>query len=227
MINIEKNLIAPDQWDNIERIFEQTTPADGKSTAGLNIQHLKQSSIYNNDCSYSAIFTKEVKDRLNKLLHGFYQANTRFSSYKKGDFYGWHVDSQHTNRHGGCNSVAYTCFLSNPSEYEGGELEIDTEAGIHRIKLNKGDMVVYPAYYLHRVRKIKKGIRKVCVGWIRSHFPDPKDRFTLTRIEKVATIINDLYLALEKGEEKKAMLEAYTQMHFIRTQFQRKCYNNL
>lgn len=55
--------------------------------------------------------------------------------------------------------------LSDPSEYEGGDLQIhinDTPIGLHR---EQGMALVFPSYILHEVTPVTKGTRHSLVGW--------------------------------------------------------------
>ena len=63
-------------------------------------------------------------------------------------------------------------MLSKASDYEGGELEIETGNMTHKVKLNAGDMVIYPSMYMHNVLPVSKGERIACVGWFASHIKD-------------------------------------------------------
>lgn len=55
--------------------------------------------------------------------------------------------------------LAVTLFLSDPREYEGGELSIEDHYGAHNIKLRAGDLIMYPASLLHRVQPVTRGVR--------------------------------------------------------------------
>ena len=90
-----------------------------------------------------------------------------FSRYTEGMYYGWHVDSPLTGQYPTIRAdVSMTVFLNDPSEYEGGELVIQTEAGSLAYKLSKGDAIVYPTTRLHVVNPVKSGMRKVAVTWM-------------------------------------------------------------
>ena len=64
--------------------------------------------------------------------------------------------------------ISCTLFLTDPSEYEGGELVIDDTFGEQRIKFNAGDMVMYPGSSVHRVEPVSKGARIACFFWTES-----------------------------------------------------------
>jgi PKHD-type hydroxylase len=84
---------------------------------------------------------------------------------EKGGHYDWHQDigpGPMSKR-----KVSITVQLSNPDEYEGGDLEIFM-GGNHTEKAPKGAGLVYifPSYMMHRVTKITKGTRRSFVLWI-------------------------------------------------------------
>jgi len=97
-----------------------------------------------------------------------------FARYERGKNYGSHVDDPLMN--GMRTDVSFTVFLSDPKTYSGGELVIESTAGEDPVKLPAGAMVIYPTTALHRVAKVTKGQRLVCVGWARSLIREPARR---------------------------------------------------
>lgn len=64
--------------------------------------------------------------------------------------------------------ISCTLFLSEPADYDGGELVIETSFGEQRIKLAAGDLVVYPGTSVHRVEPVTRGERLASFFWIES-----------------------------------------------------------
>ena len=63
--------------------------------------------------------------------------------------------------------LSFSIFINDPSEYEGGQLEIWMDNNQYDIiPKTKGGIVVFPSFLLHRVTPVTKGIRKVIVGFI-------------------------------------------------------------
>lgn len=56
--------------------------------------------------------------------------------------------------------------MSDPSEYEGGELQLFTHSEPYSIPKKKGRLIVFPSYVLHKVTPVTSGLRKSIVGWI-------------------------------------------------------------
>jgi len=86
--------------------------------------------------------------------------------------YGSHVDQAVRYLPGSAQRVrtdiSCTLFLSEPIDYDGGELVIDTTFGEQRIKLAAGDLVVYPGTSVHRVEPVTRGERLASFFWIES-----------------------------------------------------------
>lgn len=101
-----------------------------------------------------------------------------FCRYGVGGKYGEHVDAAIMGEGASqlrCD-VAMTVCLNDASEYDGGELMIDT-AGVPRSwKGNAGDAIVYPADTVHRVSEITRGARDVAITWIQSMVREPERR---------------------------------------------------
>src|SRR3990167_802809 len=86
-----------------------------------------------------------------------------FNCYQGGGQYGNHVDNAlQRDRFSGLQvrtDVSTTVFLSEPEEYEGGELIVEDTYGEHEVKLAAGDAIVYPGTSLHRVEAVTAGAR--------------------------------------------------------------------
>lgn len=104
-----------------------------------------------------------------------------------GGGYGRHVDNAFIGTGAARirTDLSFTLFLSDPESYQGGELEIETAGFIQSIKLQPGDLVLYPSTTLHRVANVESGERIACVGWIESLVPDAPGREILFDLENL------------------------------------------
>lgn len=111
-----------------------------------------------------------------------------FSSYTAGQKFGIHVDNAIRAVPGSAvrirTDLSCTLFLSEPEEYEGGELEIETRFGAQAVKLSAGDAVLYPSTSLHRVTEITRGERLVSFFWIQSMIRDEENRTLLFELDQ-------------------------------------------
>ncbi len=111
-----------------------------------------------------------------------------FNRYREGQGFGVHVDNAIRVVAGGKERVrtdlSATLFLSDPSEYDGGELTIDGGFGVQRIKLPAGHMVLYPAGSLHCVEPVTRGTRVASFLWIQSLVREDGDRAMLFDLDQ-------------------------------------------
>ncbi|MBX3651753.1 MAG: Fe2+-dependent dioxygenase [Burkholderiales bacterium] len=112
----------------------------------------------------------------------------KFNCYTGGGTYGAHIDSAVMQIPGTGITVrsdlSATLFLSEPDEYDGGELEIDSASGRQTIKLHAGDMVLYPSTSLHRVAPVTRGARIASFFWIESLVGDEGRRALLFELDR-------------------------------------------
>ncbi len=91
------------------------------------------------------------------------------SCYDEGMYYGDHVDLPiMQGRPPVRTDLAATLFLSESENYDGGELIIGSDLLSHKIKLDKGDVVLYPAETTHRVETVRSGRRLALIFWVQS-----------------------------------------------------------
>ena len=130
-----------------------------------------------------------------------------FNRYEGGDQFGLHVDNAiRQSRTSGAirirSDLSATLFLSEPEDYDGGELIIEEMYGSQAIKLPAGDLVLYPSKSLHRVTPVTRGARVSSFMWMQSLVRDDADRETLFRLD-IAT----QRVASEKGPKDQAVIE--------------------
>ncbi|WP_374587249.1 Fe2+-dependent dioxygenase [Ideonella dechloratans] len=112
-----------------------------------------------------------------------------FSIYEPGEQYGYHVDGAIRTPKGATGrtlrtDLSCTLFLSEPDEYEGGELTVVDTYGTHEVKLPAGDLILYPSTSLHRVSPVTRGRRMVSFFWLQSMVRDNGQRAHLFDIDQ-------------------------------------------
>ncbi len=118
-----------------------------------------------------------------------------FNRYSETQEYGFHVDAA-IMRIPNTNEVlrsdmSMTVFLSEPDEYQGGELIIATEFGEQQIKLPAGYAVIYPSSSLHRVTAVTQGERIAAITWMQSMVSDTPLRQSLYQLDQsIQNLIN-------------------------------------
>jgi len=108
-----------------------------------------------------------------------------FNRYDEGMAFDTHVDN--SIRFAGSvrfrTDVSATLFLTDPADYDGGELIVEDAYGEHAVKLPAGDMILYPATSLHRVAPITRGSRWASFFWAQSMVKSDEKRTLLWNLD--------------------------------------------
>ena len=198
----------------IQRLKAETSSwQDGKKSAGSlaakikNNFQLDKSSRISNEIK-DLIVSKMISDPLVKsftlpsIIHG-----VMFTKSLPGNGYGMHVDNPYMPS--GRSDLSFTLFLSEPENYEGGSLCIQTINETKQIKLSAGEMIIYPSTQLHSVSQVKSGERFVCVGWIQSYVQNNEDRSFLFGLDAGA---KGLLAKHGRSDELDLIFQAYSNL---------------
>jgi PKHD-type hydroxylase len=93
-----------------------------------------------------------------------YNDQLQYTIYEgDGGHYDWHADLGPTisNRKLSC-----VIQLSDPNDYEGGDLQLNNGGGVVTIEKKKGRIVFFSSFVLHRVTPVTKGTRISLVTWL-------------------------------------------------------------
>ena len=111
-----------------------------------------------------------------------------FNKYEAGMNFGTHIDNAVRQVPGTAlrlrTDISATLFLNAPEEYDGGELLVEDTYGAHAVKLNAGDLILYPATSLHRVQPVTRGARLASFFWIQSLVPEDSERQILFDMDR-------------------------------------------
>ena len=154
---------------------------DERSETALACQRIVTSALERNPMFISAVLPNTIYPPM-------------FNRYSEGMKFGAHVDgSVRLHPHDGRKirtDASGTLFLTNPDDYDGGELVIEDTFGRHGVKLSAGDMVVYPASSLHQVTPIKRGTRTSCFFWVQSLIREDAKRALLYEMDGAIQRLN-------------------------------------
>ena len=165
--------------------------SDGTMKKGAlkNLQKKRKSEIVwiNDQWIYKEIhpFIHEANKTAGWNFDWDFSESCQFTKYGVGQHYGWHCDSwdkpydkpNDLNSHGKIRKLSVTVSLSDPSEYEGGNLEFDfrNQVDWERNKKSKikecteirprGSIIVFPSFVWHRVNPVTRGTRYSLVIW--------------------------------------------------------------
>jgi PKHD-type hydroxylase len=182
-------VLGAQELAHCQRLLERAEWIDGRVTAGHQSAQVKQNRQLAED--------SETARDLGKIVLGAVARSPVFISaalpnrifpplfncYEVGDGFGTHVDNaiRIANASGMRvrTDVSATLFLSEPADYDGGELVVEDTYGTHSVKLAAGAIVLYPASSLHHVRPITRGRRVASFFWIQSMVRDDGRRALL------------------------------------------------
>lgn len=173
---------------------EQVSDADDGDPRIVQMRSIVKNALWNNDLFDDAAMPKEIREPM-------------FSRYSLGMSYGTHTD----NALMGDTRIdlSVTLFLSDPADYDGGELVIDFPTGTRAVKLPAGSAVVYSTTELHRVAEVTRGQRLAAVTWVRSFVRDAARRQILLDLR---TAHHQLYEQLGKTTALDLLLKTQTNL---------------
>ena len=110
-----------------------------------------------------------------------------FNRYGGGQTFATHIDNSIRQSRDGSvrirSDLSATLFLTEPEDYDGGELLVEDTYGVHEVKLPAGDMILYPASSLHPVTPVTRGARTSSFFWIQSMIRDDARRALLFQMD--------------------------------------------
>jgi PKHD-type hydroxylase len=218
MILTIKSVLSSDEVAHFRDVLANTQWVDGNITSGVQAAQAKYNLQVPEDAPEARTLAETILLKLGS--HAEFNAAALplrvfpplFNRYDAGMGFEAHVDNAiryvSSARQRVRTDVSSTLFLSSPDEYDGGELLIDDVYGERSVKLEAGDMVVYPADSLHRVAPITRGSRWAAFFWTQSMVRDDSDRALLYRMDQSITLARR-----ELGDKHPAVLGLTSTFH--------------
>lgn len=190
------DVLTADELSEVRRLIEAADLVDGRVTAGEQAAQAKRNLQLRQDGPVA----RQAGDIILKALGRSPQFNSAalpfrvlpplFNCYDVGMKFDAHVDGAVRAVPGAGirmrADLSSTLFLTDPEDYDGGELVIETNYGAHTVKLPAGAIVLYPAGSLHRVNAITRGRRWSSFFWTQSMLKD----------DGLRTLLHDLDMAI-------------------------------
>jgi len=172
-------VLSPQALQQARQLLGGAPWQDGRATAGTQAAQVKnneqlapgseqlrslQALVLQALEAHSMFFSAALPKRVLPPLFNRYSGSS--------NSYGNHVDQAVRYAPGSGQRVrtdiSCTLFLTDPASYDGGELVVQDTYGEQRVKLNAGDMVLYPGTSVHRVEPVTRGERLASFFWIES-----------------------------------------------------------
>ena len=192
------DVLNPEQVAECRKLLEAADWVDGAVTAGHQSRRAKDNMQLREDNPTAVLMGDLILASVER--NPLFVASALpakvfpplFNRYAGGQNFGTHVDNairQVTGtEHRVRTDLSATLFLSEPGEYEGGELVIEDNYGVQNVKLRAGNMILYPASSLHHVTPVTRGTRLASFFWIQSMVRDDGQR----------TLLFDLDMSIQK-----------------------------
>lgn len=194
LLQIQKVLSA-EQLARFRQRLAEAAWADGRITAGYQSSKAKHNLQLAEDDPLARELGAEVLQALQANPVFFSAALPRhiypplFNCYRGGGHFGFHIDNalRYDRRQQPAQPIrtdlSATLFLSDPEDYDDGELQIRDTFGEQRIKLAAGDLVLYPGGSLHQVTPVTRGERLACFFWIQSLLREDDQRRLMLELD--------------------------------------------
>jgi PKHD-type hydroxylase len=192
------NILSAAQVRDARAVLDAAEWVDGRVTAGHQSARAKHNEQIPEDHPVARRIGTTIVEALSRNplfrsaalpLHVF---PPLFNRYSGGQAFGSHVDNAVRQVAGTGHQLrtdlSATLFLSEPDEYDGGELTIEDTFGVQSVKLAAGNLILYPASSLHHVRPVTRGARVSSFFWIQSMVADDGKR----------TLLFDLDLSIQR-----------------------------
>ncbi|TQV82472.1 Fe2+-dependent dioxygenase [Exilibacterium tricleocarpae] len=193
MLHTIHKIFAKSEVKQIREGIDQAAWQDGKQSAGGHALLVKNNRQLDEQSDITLKYGQLIIERLNQ--HPVFIAAAlpkkisppKFNQYSDGGYYGPHVDKSvmFVDQNDYIRTdISATLFLSEPREYQGGELVIETGYGPEEFKLASGDMILYPSSYIHEVRSVTQGARIAAFFWVESFVGSSERRAMLFDLDQ-------------------------------------------
>ena len=172
----QKKVFTKEECEKIINIAKNKSWSRGKIRSVKKcLDYEKQDMRSSNICWISCdeetdwIFSKIIYSAF-KLNADFFQFNIsgmdeglQFTNYKSSDRYDKHIDICYNAK---VRKLSLSIQLTDPNNYEGGELYIYENRKGTLMRKQQGDLIIFPSYMLHEVKPVTYGERNSLVTWI-------------------------------------------------------------
>ena len=199
-------ILSNDDVEHLKKSLTKKDFVDGKKSQQLssiyNIKQNKETPIVGEVDSYlENLFTTK---RILKTVYAPTRVTTQiYNKYVKDDFYDYHVDSFRSSVYNMFYNYGFTVGLSD--DYEGGEFVLQTEAGEIGYKVNKGEIVIFPTIYPHKVTPVTKGCRQNIIGWFESKVTYEQS-YILKTLQEIVKTNTDVVKSNSENKTAKSLL---------------------
>ena len=164
-----KNLFSKEECQTIINIAKDKGLIEGKTPSVSDERQSKISWLYPSD-NITWVYQR-VTDVITTLNEQYFKFDLfglnegfQFTNYESpSGKYGKHVDREINFP---VRKLSISVQLTDPEEYEGGELKLYFEDEGTIVDKTQGTLIMFPSYVLHEVMQVTKGTRNSLVTWV-------------------------------------------------------------
>ncbi len=189
------SLLTKEQVGDVRRLLSSADWVDGRITAGAqsaeakhNLQ-VQENSPAHRQAGEIILVALGQNERFTSASLAQKVFPPLFNRYDSGMAFGAHIDNaiRFVKTAGAPlrirTDLSATLFLTDPADYDGGDLVVMDTFGEHRVKLPAGDLVLYSATSRHHVTAVARGSRVSSFFWIQSMVRDEAARQILFELD--------------------------------------------
>ena len=207
-----RQILTADEITRLRELAARATWTDGRATAAdAKQKHNEQVDVTSAEGQAAGELVRKALGR--HTLYGAAALPARMTlpmlnRYSGGMEYGAHVDASIMGSTEPLRTdLSATLFLSDPADYEGGELVItDPALGQQSAKLPAGDLLLYPASGVHYVAPVRRGARVAVIFWVQSMIRDAQQRALLLELSQA---LSNLQPTLAQSPEYQRINACY------------------
>ena len=198
MLVVIPDVLNKAQVAECRRLMDQAEWVDGNVTSGHQSALAKNNMQLPEDSAVARHVGDLIQDALGRNTMFISAAlplkvyPPLFNRYEGGQQFATHVDNAIRHLRGTNfrirSDLSCTLFLSEPEDYDGGELTIEDVYGEQQVKLPAGHMVLYPSSSLHHVTPVTRGSRVSSFFWLQS----------MVREDSQRTLLYQMYVAIQR-----------------------------
>ena len=194
-------VLTPEEVAHCRQVLDASAWVDGRGSAGEQAREVKRNLQVAMDSPEFEHLGELILRALgrnalfNSLAIPLRVRSPMFNRYDTGMSYGAHVDGAIHNVPGAPRmraDLSSTLFLTDPGEYDGGELVMHQIHEVQSFRLNAGDLLVYPTHCVHSVSPVTRGSRWAAFFWTQSVVRSHEQRAILHELDMAIVQIRAL-----------------------------------
>lgn len=167
-------MFTNDEIKNLRSLISEEDLTSGLTDATQSPTSFRKSNVFflpSNQEKFSFVFQRCVDFVVEANKHFFKFEiekiqTLQYTRYEKGQYYKEHSDISPYTQGQSCRKISFSVQLSEPNDYEGGDLIIRTNGEKFVAPKNLATIIFFPSFVLHEVTPVTKGVRTSLVGWV-------------------------------------------------------------